>query len=112
LQKEKIAPENMLVLTDDLALPFGKIRMKAKGSDGGHNGLKDTQAVLNSSKYPRLRFGVGNEFHKGQQVDYVLGEWTTEEKQTLKERIEICTQAITTFASIGLDRTMNQFNNK
>ena len=112
MQKEKISSDKLMVLTDDLALPFGKIRIKGKGSDGGHNGLKDIQAVLNSSKYPRLRFGVGSDFHKGQQVDYVLGEWSEEENKTLQERINLAADAIKAFTTIGIDQTMNQFNNK
>ncbi len=112
LQKEKIKVENLLVITDDLSLPFGKLRTKPKGSDGGHNGLKDIQAVLNSSKYPRLRFGIGDDFFKGQQVDYVLGEWTEEQQKTLEARIAIAKDIILSFATIGLSRTMNSFNNK
>ena len=112
MQKEKIEPNNLLVITDDIALPFGKIRIKAKGSDGGHNGLKDIQLVLNSSKYGRLRFGVGSEFNPGSQVNYVLSEWSEEEQKVLKERAETIGNAIKSFATIGLDRTMNEFNNK
>jgi PTH1 family peptidyl-tRNA hydrolase len=112
MQAEKIPRENILVITDDLALPFGKLRMKGKGSDGGHNGLKDIQAILNSQEYARLRFGVGNEFHKGQQVDYVLGEWTPEEKETLSERIKVATEFIKGFTTIGLGMTMTNWNNK
>ena len=112
IQKEKIPHENILIVTDDIALPFGKIRIKAKGSDGGHNGLKDIQLVLNSSNYARLRFGVGSEFNPGSQVNYVLGEWSSEEQVVLKERAETIANAIKSFATIGLDRTMNEFNNK
>ena len=112
MQAEKIPRENVLIITDDLALPFGKLRMKGKGSDGGHNGLKDIQAVLNSQEYARLRFGVGSEFKKGQQVDYVLGEWNEEEKVTLNERIQIATEFIKGFTTIGLQMTMTQWNNK
>lgn len=112
MQAEKIPRENVLIITDDLALPFGKLRMKGKGSDGGHNGLKDIQAVLNSQEYARLRFGVGSEFNKGQQVDYVLGEWNEEEKITLNERIQIATEFIKGFTTIGLQMTMTQWNNK
>ena len=107
MQVEKIPLENVLVITDDLALPFGKLRMKGKGSDGGHNGLKDIQATLNSQEYARLRFGVGNDFHKGQQVDYVLGEWSSEERETLQDRIEVAKEFIKVFATIGLNRTMS-----
>lgn len=112
LQQEKILKENLLVITDDLALPFGKLRMKGKGSDGGHNGLKDIQATLNSVEYARLRFGVGSDFHKGQQVDYVLGEWGAEERETLNERIATATEFIKGFSTIGLGLTMTNWNGK
>lgn len=112
LQQEKIPLENLLIITDDLALPFGKLRMKGKGSDGGHNGLKNIQAVLNTSAYARLRFGVGDEFNKGQQVDYVLGEWTDEELDQLTERINTATEFIKGFSTIGLAQTMSNWNNK
>lgn len=112
MQAEKIPVENILVITDDIALPFGKLRMKRKGSDGGHNGLKDIQAVLKTQDYARLRFGVGSDFHKGQQADYVLGEWSSEEKQTIDERIKIATEFIKGFTTIGLQLTMTNWNNK
>lgn len=112
LQKEKILPENLLVITDDLALPFGKLRMKGKGSDGGHNGLKDIQAVLNTTSYARLRFGVGSEFGQGQQVDYVLGEWNAAEAKQMEERIKTATEFIKGFTTIGLNQTMSNWNNK
>jgi len=112
LQKEKIKIENLLVITDDLALPFGKIRLKGKGSDGGHNGLKSIQQILGHQNYARLRFGISSEFNKGQQVNYVLGEWTNEEKRQLTERITICAELILSFCTIGLDRTMSNFNNR
>lgn len=112
MQQEKISIENILVITDDIALPFGKLRMKGKGSDGGHNGLKDIQATLNSQAYARLRFGVGSDFNKGRQADYVLGEWSSEEKEQLEERIKIATQFIKGFATIGLQRTMSDLNGK
>ena len=112
LQKEKIPIENLLVIADDLALPFGTIRIRAKGSDAGHNGLKNINEILDTNAYSRLRFGIGNEYLKGQQIDYVLGEWDDEEKQKLPERIEKCTNAILSFPMIGIQRTMNQFNNK
>ena len=112
LQQEKIPVDHLLVVTDDLALPFGKLRMKGKGSDGGHNGLKDIQAVLNTQQYARLRFGVGDEFEKGRQVDYVLGEWNATEEKTLKERIEMSLNFIKDFTSIGLAQTMSNWNNK
>ena len=112
MHKEKIDTNNLLVITDDIALPFGKIRIKAKGSDGGHNGLKDIQLVLSSNKYSRLRFGVGSEFNPGNQVNYVLGKWSKEEEKALEERVETIGNAIKSFVAIGLDRTMNEFNNK
>jgi PTH1 family peptidyl-tRNA hydrolase len=112
MQQHKIPLENLIVVTDDLALPFGKLRMKGKGSDGGHNGLKDIQAILNTTQYTRLRFGVGNEFHKGQQIDYVLGTWSPEEIETLEKRIEVATEFIKSYTNIGLQLTMTNWNNK
>jgi peptidyl-tRNA hydrolase, PTH1 family len=112
LQAEKIEVENLFVLVDELALPFGKIRIGPKGSDGGHNGLKNIQEILNTNTYTRLRFGISNEFNKGAQVNYVLGKWNEEELKTLNNRIKICTDAIKAFAFIGLQRCMNEFNNK
>lgn len=110
--KEKIKPENLLVITDDLALPFGKLRLKGKGSDAGHNGLKDIIAVLNSNKFPRLKFGIGNDFHPGQQAHYVLSRWTEEEAVALPERIAQAHDFIKGFVTIGLDKTMSGYNNK
>ena len=112
LEKENIEKENMLVITDDLNLAFGTIRIKTKGSDGGHNGLKNIQLLLNSTEYPRFRFGISDAFKKGQQVNYVLGEWDTEEKEKLKERLEISSKIIKSFALAGLNNTMNEFNGK
>jgi peptidyl-tRNA hydrolase, PTH1 family len=112
LQAEKISRENLLVITDDLALPFGSLRMKGKGSDGGHNGLKNIQETLATSEYARLRFGVGNEFLKGKQVDYVLGKWDKEEEKNLEPRIKLAVEMIQGFAAIGLQRTMSAYNNK
>lgn len=112
LEKEKIPVENLLVVTDDLNLSFGTIRIKAKGSDGGHNGLKSTQQLLNTSDYPRFRFGISDEFKKGKQVDYVLGEWSDEEKTALPERLEKSAEAIKSFALAGLAETMSSFNGK
>lgn len=112
MQIEKIAMENVMIVTDDLALPFGTLRMKKKGSDGGHNGLTDIAHVLNTTEYNRLRFGVGNNFSKGKQVDYVLGQWGEEEQKTLKERIDLSVQMIKSFIGIGVDRTMSDFNGK
>lgn len=112
MEKEKIAKENILVITDDLNLPFGTIRIKSKGSDGGHNGLKNIQLVLNTSEYPRFRFGISDEFKKGKQVDYVLGEWNEEEKAKLTERLDVSAEIINSFALAGLNNTMNGFNGK
>jgi len=112
LEKENIPKENLLVITDDLNLAFGTIRIKAKGSDGGHNGLKNIQLVLNSTEYARFRFGISDSFKKGQQVNYVLGEWDEEEKEKLKERLEVASEVIKSFALAGLANTMNAFNGK
>ena len=112
LEKEIIPQENLLVITDDLNLPFGSLRLKTKGSDGGHNGLKDIQDKLNTSQYNRLRFGISDEFSKGRQVDYVLGEWTAEESEKLKERLEQCTKLVKSFVMAGINNTMNTYNNK
>jgi len=112
LQKEKIPFESMLVLVDDLALPFGSIRIRAKGSDGGHNGLIDISKTINSQNYTRLRFGIGNNFQPSQQVDYVLGKWNLEEKKTLNERIDIAIEAVKSCCILGVERTRNQYNKK
>jgi PTH1 family peptidyl-tRNA hydrolase len=112
LQVEKIPISNLLVITDDIALPFGKLRMKGKGSDGGHNGLKDIQTSLKTADYSRLRFGVGNDFAKGRQADYVLGKWTGEEAIELTERIRVATEFIKSFVTQGLDLTMTNWNGK
>jgi PTH1 family peptidyl-tRNA hydrolase len=112
MDKENISKENVLVITDDLNLSFGSIRIKPKGSDGGHNGLKNIQLLLNSVDYPRYRFGISDAFKKGKQVNYVLGEWSDEEKENLIERLEISSQIITSFALAGLNETMNQYNGK
>ena len=112
LTKENIPLENLLVVTDDLNLPFGSIRVKTKGSDGGHNGLKDIQEKLNTTAYNRFRFGISDAFNKGQQVDYVLGEWTDEENENLKERLDKSVELIKSFALAGINITMNSFNGK
>jgi PTH1 family peptidyl-tRNA hydrolase len=112
MEKENIPKENILIITDDLNLSFGTIRIKAKGSDGGHNGLKNIQLLLNSTEYPRFRFGISDEFKKGQQVDYVLGDWDDIEKAKLPERLELATEIIKSFALAGLENTMNTFNGK
>lgn len=112
LQSEKIPLENLLVITDDLALPFGTLRMKKKGSDGGHNGLADIALTLNSTEYIRLRFGIGSNFSKGHQVNYVLNRWDKEEQKVLPERIDLAVEMIKSFMINGVDRTMTLFNNK
>ncbi|WP_248724341.1 aminoacyl-tRNA hydrolase [Seonamhaeicola sp. ML3] len=112
LTKEKIPLENLLVITDDLNLPFGSIRLKTKGSDGGHNGLKDIQDKLNTTKYNRFRFGISDAFSKGRQVDYVLGDWNDEEIAKLDERLEQSCELIKSFALSGVSNTMNSFNGK
>lgn len=112
LTKENIPLENLLVITDDLNLPFGSLRIKTKGSDGGHNGLKDTQLQLQTTKYNRFRFGISDEFSKGRQVDYVLGEWTSEENDKLPERLDKAIETIKSFGLSGINNTMNNFNGK
>lgn len=112
MQKEKISIENVLIITDDLNIDFGTIRVKAKGSDGGHNGLKDIQEKLGTTTYPRFRFGVGNNYSKGRQVDYVLGDWTAEEESQFIERLPKATEVVLSFATQGLANTMNNFNGK
>lgn len=112
LEKEKIQRDNLLVITDDINLPFGSIRLKPKGSAGGHNGLKDIEEKLQTSKYARFRFGVGSEFNKGRQVDYVLGEWSNEEEVEMAERLEKGTELIKSFAITDINNTMNAFNGK
>ncbi|MHC5202055.1 aminoacyl-tRNA hydrolase [Myroides sp. LJL119] len=112
LEKEHIPLENLLVITDDLNLEFGTIRIKAKGSDGGHNGLKNTQLILNTSVYPRFRFGISDQFKKGQQIDYVLGTWDAQETEALGERLKTASLAVQEFALAGLTNAMNNFNGK
>jgi peptidyl-tRNA hydrolase, PTH1 family len=110
LKKEKILPENMLVIVDDLALPLGSIRMRPKGSDGGHNGLANISSVLATNEYPRIRIGIGNGFRKGAQIDFVLGKWEPDEKKFMDERISIVIEMIKSFAFAGLEITMTSFN--
>ncbi len=112
LRNEKIEPENCLIIVDDVALPFGTIRIKKQGSGGGHNGLADIIEKLGHNKFPRLRFGIGDNFSRGRQIDYVLGDWTVEEQKTLPERFDKMIEAINSFGTIGLERTMNYFNGK
>lgn len=112
MQKEKILLENVLIVVDDLALPFGALRLKGKGSDAGHNGLKHIAATLGTQNYVRLRFGIGNDFPRGGQIDYVLGHFTDEDWKTMNERLEIAGEIIKSFCLAGIDITMNQFNKK
>jgi PTH1 family peptidyl-tRNA hydrolase len=111
MDKEKIPQGNILVITDDINLPFGTIRIKTKGSNGGHNGLKDIQLFLETISYNRFRFGVGADFGKGKQVDYVLGLWNDDEKEKLTERLKKSTEVVSSFVLAGIARTMNLYNN-
>lgn len=110
LKKENIPVENMLVIVDDIALPLGNIRMKPKGSDGGHNGLANISSVLGTNEYSRIRIGIGNSFRKGTQRNYVLGTWNPEEKEFIDERITVVVDMIKSFGAIGLELTMTKFN--
>ena len=112
LQKENIPVENLLIVVDDLALPFGTLRLKPKGSDAGHNGLKNIAELLGTEDYARMRFGVGGDFPRGHQVDYVLGEWSDEERKALPERLKVFAEAVLSFATIGAERTMNLYNKR
>ncbi|MDD2821785.1 MAG: aminoacyl-tRNA hydrolase [Flavobacterium sp.] len=112
MDKENIPQENILVITDDLNLSFGTIRIRKKGSDGGHNGLKNINLILNSQEYARFRFGISDEFKKGKQIDYVLGEWDDAEKTALPERLELASEIIKSFGTAGLENTMTTFNGK
>lgn len=110
--KENIAVDHILVLVDDIAIPFGAIRLKGRGSDAGHNGLKNIAQLLGTDAYPRLRFGIGNDFPRGCQVDYVLGNFTLDERQKLPIRIDVAIDAMKTFCLAGLNNAMNTYNNK
>ena len=112
LDAEKIPRENLLVVVDDIALPFGTFRMRTKGSAGGHNGLKNITELLGTEEYSRIRFGIGGDFPRGHQVDYVLGHWNDEERKAMPERLKYFGDAILSFAAIGPERTMNLFNKK
>ena len=112
LSTSKLTPEQMLVITDDIAIPFGKIRIRTKGSAGGHNGLKHIEQTLGHNNYPRMRFGVGDDFHKGKQVDYVLSNFSNDEQAELQTLIEKAADAVISFGTIGLERTMNFYNTK
>ena len=112
MKEEKVPLENILVLVDDLALPFGTIRIRPNGSEAGHNGLKNISEMLGTQNYARLRFGIGNQFAKGKQVDFVLGKWSDEELATIDERSDVTTHAIYSFITDGVQRTMNLYNGK
>jgi PTH1 family peptidyl-tRNA hydrolase len=112
MQTEKVPIENVLVVVDDIALPFGKLRIRAKGSDGGHNGLHDIIWTLEDDNFPRMRFGIGGDFARGFQADYVLGEWTAEEKKELPALVDNAVEAIKSFVSVGIGQTMTSFNKK
>jgi len=112
LDKENIPLENLLVIVDDIALPTGALRMKKKGGDAGHNGLSDIMFKLNTSEYNRLRIGIGDNFPRGFQVDYVLGQWTKDEEKIMLPRIDVAVDMVKSFTTIGIDRTMTAFNNK
>ena len=112
MQQEIIPLENVLVIVDDLALPVGALRLKGQGSDGGHNGLKHIASTIGTTNYARLRFGIGNDFNKGAQCNFVLGEWSDEEQKTLPDRLKLVGEIIPSFCLQGMDRTMNQYNGK
>lgn len=110
MDKEKVLLENTLTIVDDLALPFDKLRLRPSGSDAGHNGLKDLQSVLGTDRYPKLRFGIGNGYSKGKQIDFVLGKWQADEIPTVQLKIQKCCEIIESFVSVGIERTMNEVN--
>ncbi len=110
MDKEKIALENTFTIVDDIALPLNKIRVRSSGSDAGHNGLKDIQATIATDQYPKLRFGIGNNYPKGMQAEFVLGKWNPEEKELVWKKIEKCIEVIESFAFSGINRTMNEVN--
>ena len=112
MEKENIPLQNVLIIADDLNLSFGTIRIRSKGSDGGHNGLKNITLLLNTQEYARFRFGISDEFKKGKQVDYVLGNWDDIEKTKLPERLEVASEIIKSFGLAGLENTMTAFNGK
>ena len=112
MEQEKIKPENLLVISDDIALPFGQLRLRQQGSAGGHNGLKNIAELLGTEAFARMRFGVGGDFPRGHQVDYVLGKWSDEELKAMPERLKIFGDAILSFVAVGCSMTMNNFNKK
>lgn len=111
MDKEKVAPENVLVIVDDLALPLTKIRLRAGGSDAGHNGLRSIQEALGTTEYPKLRFGIGNDYPKGAQAAFVLSKWLAKEEPVVKKKIDLCVEAIETVATSGIAAAMNKYNN-
>ena len=111
MDKEKIDIKNVLVIVDDVALPLNKLRVRSGGSDGGHNGLKSIQELLGTTEYPKLRFGIGNNYPKGMQADFVLGKWLKEEDPLVKKKIEISVEVIEGFSTVGINQVMNKFNN-
>lgn len=112
MNKENIALEHLLVVVDDLSLPLGTLRLKGKGSNGGHNGLGNIQSVIGTQQYARLKVGIGNDFQKGMQIDWVLGKYSDDDMKILTPRIEMAVEIIKSFVLAGLDITMNQYNNK
>ena len=110
MQKENIPVENVLILVDDLALPLGKIRLRSKGGDAGHNGLKSIQQILSTNEYSRLRFGIGDDFPRGYQIEHVLGKWSREEEETVNTKLESCFEIIKSFVTIGIELTMTKYN--
>lgn len=110
MQAERVPVENVLVVVDDIALPFGRLRLRAHGSDGGHNGLHDIIHTLGADNFPRMRFGVGGDFPRGGQIDHVLGRWTADEQAALPERLALAVEAVRSFATVGIERTMTAFN--
>jgi peptidyl-tRNA hydrolase, PTH1 family len=111
MDKEKIELKNVLVIVDDVALPLNKIRIRSGGSDGGHNGLKSIQEILGTTEYPKLRFGIGNNYPKGMQSDFVLGKWHKDEEPLVKKKIELSVEVIEGFSTVGINHVMNKFNN-
>lgn len=112
MDQEKVISERVLVITDDLALPFGKIRLRASGGAGGHNGLTSIIDLIGTETFPRLRFGIGSAFPKGRQADYVLSPWNKEERETLEERVKLCCEAVLDFGLMGIGHAMNTFNTR
>jgi PTH1 family peptidyl-tRNA hydrolase len=111
MDKEKIELKNVLVIVDDVALPLNKLRIRSGGSDGGHNGLKSIQEILGTTEYPKLRFGIGNNYPKGMQSDFVLGKWHKDEEPVVKKKIDISVEVIEGFSTVGINHVMNKFNN-